>query len=109
MLTRTTEFCYRHRRLVVAAWVLVLAVTAMLPAAGSAAATPPTTARPGSESVAATNLLDERFPARSGDTIDVVWRADDVPLPRCQATSRVLPRRPTSTTSLPSPARIDRR
>jgi RND superfamily putative drug exporter len=36
---------------------------------------------PGSESAAATDLLDQRFPARSGDTIDVVWRASDVTAP----------------------------
>ena len=77
MLDRLTDFCYRRRRLVVVAWLAILVATAV---AGSRFGGGDTTdyGTPGSESKAATNLLDERFPARSGDTIDVVWRADDV-------------------------------
>ena len=77
MLERLTDFCYRHRRLVVAGWLVVLVATAV---AGSRFGGGDTTdyGTPGSESKAATNLLDERFPARSGDTIDIVWRAEDV-------------------------------
>src|SRR5688572_6677463 len=40
---------------------------------------------PGSESAAANDLLDGRFPAGSGDTIDVVWQADDVTEPTTRA------------------------
>ena len=77
MLERLTDFCYRHRRLVVAGWLVVLVATVV---AGSRFGGGDTTdyGTPGSESKAATNLLDERFPARSGDTIDIVWRAEDV-------------------------------
>ena len=77
MLDRLTDFCYRHRRLVVAGWLVILVATVV---AGSRFGGGDTTdyGTPGSESKAATNLLDERFPARSGDTIDIVWRAEDV-------------------------------
>ena len=77
MLTRLTDFCYRRRRLVVVAWLAILVTTAVAGGRfGGGDATDYGT--PGSESKAATNLLEERFPARSGDTIDVVWRAYDV-------------------------------
>jgi RND superfamily putative drug exporter len=71
MLDRLTDWCYRRRRLVVVAWLAILITTAV---AGSRFGGGDTTdyGTPGSESKAATNLLDERFPARSGDTIDVV-------------------------------------
>src|SRR5436190_503893 len=71
MLNRLTDFCYRRRRLVVVAWLVILVATAV---AGSRFGGGDTTdyGTPGSESKAATSLLDERFPARSGDTIDVV-------------------------------------
>ena len=77
MLERLTDFCYRHRRLVVAGWFVVLVATVV--AGGRFGGGDSTDyGTPGSESKAATNLLDERFPARSGDTIDIVWRAADV-------------------------------
>ena len=77
MLERLTEFCYRRRRLVVAGWLVILVATVV---AGSRFGGGDSTdyGTPGSESKAATNLLDARFPARSGDTIDIVWRAEDV-------------------------------
>ena len=77
MLERLTDLCYRRRRLVVVGWLVVLVATAI---AGSRFGGGGTTdyGTPGSESKAATNLLDDRFPARSGDTIDIVWRAKDV-------------------------------
>ena len=107
MLDRLTDFCYRRRRLVVVAWLVVLVATAV---AGSRFGGDDTTdyGTPGSESTAATNLLDERFPARSGDTIDVVWRADGRHHGRRAepGRGRAWPRRPTSTTSSASPARI---
>ena len=43
---------------------------------------------PGSESSAANDLVADRFPAGSGDTINVVWRAPDVTAPAVQARVR---------------------
>ena len=77
MLDRLTDFCYRRRRLVVVGWLVVLVATAV---AGSRLGGGDSTdyGTPGSESKAATSLLDERVAAGAGDTIDIVWRAEDV-------------------------------
>ena len=84
MLDRLIDYCYRRRRLVVIAWMAVLVATTLLGGRfGGGDSTDYGT--PGSESAAANDLLDERFPARSGDTIDVVWRASDVTAPPVRA------------------------
>jgi len=72
-LARLGDFAYRRRRAIVLAWVagLVLAFAS----AGLAGEWSADYATPGSESKAAAELLTERFPGQSADTIDVVWQA----------------------------------
>ena len=84
MLARLSRFAYHRRRLVVVVWIAVLVTVATV---GGRLGGDDTTdyGTPGSESSAANDLLDERFPAGSGDTIDVVWSADDVTTPAARA------------------------
>ena len=74
MLARLADFTFRRRRLVLAGWVVALVA---IVAAGGALrgdwSADYTT--PGSESRAAVDLLHERFPERSADSVDVVWQA----------------------------------
>src|SRR5829696_5155282 len=79
-LGRLAEFAYRRRRLVVVAWVaLLLAVIGLSSSLkGDLSAD---YATPGSESKAAADLIENRFPGRSADTVDVVWAANDVTAP----------------------------
>jgi RND superfamily putative drug exporter len=80
VLHRLTRFVYRRRRAVVIAWLAVLVLTVTV---GGRFGGDDTTdyGTPGSESAAANDLLDDRFPSGSGDTIDIVWRADDITRP----------------------------
>jgi RND superfamily putative drug exporter len=74
MLERLARFCYRRRRLVVLAWVVTLVLVGFL---SKTAGGKDTTnfSLPGTESQQAVNLLKARFPARSGDTADIVFSA----------------------------------
>jgi RND superfamily putative drug exporter len=74
MLTRLADFTFRRRRVVVAGWIVALLA---IVAAGGALRGEWSVdySTPGSESKAAVDLLDERFPGRSADSIDVVWEA----------------------------------
>ena len=76
-MSHFTRLMYRQRRLVVVTWILLLVAVSAI---GSRVANDDTTdySTPGSESAAANDLLDERFPEASGDTIEVVWTAHDV-------------------------------
>ena len=73
-LGRLADLMFRRRRTVLAAWIvaLVAAIAASGALAGEFSAD---YATPGSESQRAGDLLSERFPARSSDTVDVVWEA----------------------------------
>jgi putative drug exporter of the RND superfamily len=73
-LARLAGFAVRRRGRMVLAWIAALVlVSAVGPAlAGEYDAD---YATPGSESKAAAELIDERFPGRSDADIDVVWRA----------------------------------
>jgi RND superfamily putative drug exporter len=71
-LARTT---YRRRGRTVLAWLLALAVAVGLAAAFGGEFKADYSA-PGSDSQEAQTLLENRFPARAGDTVDVVVRAD---------------------------------
>jgi len=72
-LGRLADLAFRRRRAVVAAWgVALIAAFAAAGLAGDWAADYST---PGSESRAAAELLRERFPQSSPDTVDVVWQA----------------------------------
>jgi putative drug exporter of the RND superfamily len=75
-LGRLAGAAFRHRGRVVLGWIAALAVAIGLSAAfaGDFNADYST---PGSDSKQAQDLLEDRFPAQSGDTVDVVVRADD--------------------------------
>jgi RND superfamily putative drug exporter len=72
-LGRLADLAFRRRWRMLVAWVIALAaVLAIVPrVAGDYAADYST---PGSESKAASDLVAERFPGRSGDAVDVVWQ-----------------------------------
>ncbi len=74
MLDRLARSCYRHRRLVVLAWVGALVLVSFL---SKTAGGKDTTnfSLPGTESQQALDLLKAKFPARSGDTADIVFAA----------------------------------
>jgi putative drug exporter of the RND superfamily len=75
VLGRLAAVSYRRRGRVVAAWVLAIAAAFGLSAAFAGDFTADYSA-PGSDSRQAQDLLEDRFPAQSGDAIDVVVRAD---------------------------------
>jgi RND superfamily putative drug exporter len=73
-LERLADLAYRRRGRMVLAWIAVLAaVVAFAPMVAGEFGVDYST--PGSESKAAADLLADRFPGSSGDTIDVVWQA----------------------------------
>jgi RND superfamily putative drug exporter len=74
MLVRAADWCYRRRRLVVLAWIGALVGTIVL-AGAFGGEFRQDYLQPGSESKAAVDLLKERFPQRSGDTVQVVFHA----------------------------------
>jgi RND superfamily putative drug exporter len=74
-LARLADLAYRRRGRVVLAWMAVLAAAiAVAPRLAGEFSAEFATA--GSESQAAADLVAERFPGTSGDTIEVVWQAD---------------------------------
>ena len=74
-LGRLARFTFRHRGRTVLVWLAALVVAAGLSMvfAGEFKAD---YSAPGADSTVAQNLLKERFPAASGDTVDVVVRTD---------------------------------
>jgi RND superfamily putative drug exporter len=74
MLLRLADRCFRHRRLVVLAWVAVLLGSFAL-AGAFGGEFKQDYLQPGSESQTVSNTLHDRFPQRSGDTIQVVVHA----------------------------------
>jgi len=74
MLQRLARLCYRRRRAVVLVWVaaLVLVLVVSKTAGGKDTTS---FSLPGTESQQALDLLKARFPARSGDTADIVFAA----------------------------------
>jgi RND superfamily putative drug exporter len=75
VLVRLAEWCYIRRRRVLALWLLLLVVS-IVGGAKLGGEYHADYAAPGSESKAAFDLLSDRFPGRSGDTVDIVWRAE---------------------------------
>jgi RND superfamily putative drug exporter len=74
LLFRLAELAYRRRGRMLLAWIAVTAaVVAIAPRLAGDFSSEFTTA--GSESQAAADLIAERFPGTSGDTIEVVWQA----------------------------------
>src|SRR5262245_13473952 len=74
-LGRIAGVAYRHRGRVVLAWLGVLALAFALSATLGGTFKADYSA-PGSDSQKAQQLLASRFPAESGDTVDVVIRTD---------------------------------
>ena len=76
-LGRLAGLAFRRRGFVLLAWALGLGLAIGL---SSAFGGDPATglSLPGSDSKQAQGLLEERFPAQSGDRVDVVVRGDDV-------------------------------
>jgi len=82
---RLADFCYRRRRYVLAAWIVILvgviAIGTSMPAENRA-----NYQTPGAESSAAYELLGERVPDRRGDSIKLVFAGNiDDPAFRSQA------------------------
>ena len=71
-MVRIADFCYRHRRYVLLGWVVALVVVIIagssLPAEHRA-----NYQTPGAESSKAYDVLGARFPARGGDSIELVF------------------------------------
>ncbi|MBA3728328.1 MAG: MMPL family transporter [Actinobacteria bacterium] len=75
MLERLARWCYRHRWRTTILWVAALASSiALMNAAGGEYTTD--FSLPGSESQEAFDLLEEKFPARSGDVATIAFKAD---------------------------------
>ncbi|HEX8001690.1 MAG TPA: MMPL family transporter [Mycobacteriales bacterium] len=74
MLVRLAGWCYERRRMVVLLWVALLVAASVLGSALGADFRQDYFA-PGSESKAALDLLEEKFPERSGDTVQAVFHA----------------------------------
>src|SRR5216683_4435534 len=74
-LARLARWCYRRRRLVVVLWIVGFVV---MNAFGAAIGNAYSDNFSGghSDSVSAFNLLKTRFPARAGDTADIVFTSD---------------------------------
>ena len=70
-LGRLADLTYRHRLLTVLAWVAALGLSVVLAGAFGGEFKADYSA-PGSDSSAAQTLLEDEFPAKSGDTVDVV-------------------------------------
>ena len=71
-LYRLGQWCFRRRRYVVAAWVLVIAVLAVV-AVNVKQPTSNSVTIPGTESQQALNLLDQKFPGTGGAQAQVVF------------------------------------
>jgi len=69
------DFCYRRRRYVLVAWVLVL-VGVIMVGSSFKAENKANYQTPGAESSKAYGLLKERLPKRGGDTIQLVFGGD---------------------------------
>jgi putative drug exporter of the RND superfamily len=75
-LTRAVRACAGHPWRTIGAWVLIV-VTIITASATFGGKLVNESSIPGSDSQRAVNLLQERFPARAGDSARVVFTADD--------------------------------
>jgi RND superfamily putative drug exporter len=75
MLVRLADWCYRRRRLVVFLWIAALAGSIALGSAFGGEFRQDFMPR-GSESKAAVDTLKEKFPQKSGDTVQIVVHSD---------------------------------
>src|SRR3954451_23212091 len=81
-VVQLADFCYRKRRYVLLAWVLVF--VAVMAAGGALPAEHRANYQtPGAESTKAYDLLADRFPARKGDSVKIVFAGNiDAPASR---------------------------
>jgi RND superfamily putative drug exporter len=77
LLYRLGHFAVRRRRTVLASWALVLILMGVAAATLGGSTTSGGLSIPGTESQKASDLLQERFPARSGSSARVVFAAAD--------------------------------
>jgi RND superfamily putative drug exporter len=75
MLERLARWCYRHRWRTVVLWILAL-VASMSLWIGAGGEYTSDFSLPGTETQEAVDLLEEKFPARSGDSASIVFKAD---------------------------------
>ena len=75
-MTRLARWCFAHRRIVLAAWLLILVVALGAAKAGGSAYNSDLSL-PGTDSQAAVSLLTQHFPAAAGETDQVVIQATD--------------------------------
>jgi RND superfamily putative drug exporter len=83
-LGKLAGLAFRRRGLVLLAWLLGLGLAIGLSSAFGGDLSNGATL-PGSDSEQAQSLLEERFPAQSGDRVDVVVRADEVTSPAAES------------------------
>src|SRR6266550_3225078 len=109
MLERIARWCFHRRRLVLVLWIVGFIAFGFFGSAFNGGYTQ-STKLPGSDAVAAFDLLKARFPQQSGDSVLVVFKADrgiDDPAvrPRVEGLIRELARQPhvSGTTSPYSP------
>ena len=76
LLYRLGHLCVRRRRLVLAAWIVVLVGVAIWSVAAQGTTTEALSI-PGTESQAAQDLLSQRFPAQAGTTIRIAIEAPE--------------------------------
>jgi RND superfamily putative drug exporter len=98
MLERIARWCFHRRRLVLALWIVGFIAFGAFGSAFNGGFSQ-STDLPGSDAVAAFNLLKDRFPQQSGDSVLVVFKADrgiDDPAvkPRVDALTAALARQP---------------
>ena len=75
MLERLARWCFHRRRLVLVLWIAGFVAFGAFGSAFNGGYTQ-STKLPGSDAVAAYNLLKDRFPRQSGDSVLVVFKAD---------------------------------
>jgi RND superfamily putative drug exporter len=76
MLVPLADWCYRRRRLVVILWIAAL-LGAFALAGAFGGALKQDYLQPGSESKAAADTLEQRFPQKAGDSLQVVVHSED--------------------------------
>src|SRR4051812_20722221 len=76
MLEQLADWCYRQRRLVVVLWIAALAAAFAL-ASSFGGEIKQDYLQPGSESQAASQALQAKFPQKAGDTVQVVLHSED--------------------------------
>ena len=75
MLVQLADWCYRQRRLVLVLWIAALAAAFAL-ASSFGGETKQDYLQPGSESQAASETLQAKFPQKAGDTLQVVLHSE---------------------------------